>query len=172
MEHRYEQYRGLLALEFLRVSTPLQEQMYGFARQHQAVQGDLTDPLELEVIQTVRDSYTGLEFQMHEALDLILRLAKQKKYKVLIMDTLERLGRKGIEREVYLMELRQAGVHVLTTNPDDHSDDESSWGEIIRYLKGKAAEDEVKTTRYRTMGGRRAKALGDPEKGVPPCIVG
>src|SRR5215469_12956962 len=71
-----------------------------------------------------------------------------------------------------LLQLRQAGVRVLSTDPDDHADDESSWGELIRYLKGKASEEEIKITRYRTMGGKRSKALGDPEKGVPPKLVG
>ncbi len=85
---------------------------------------------------------------------------------------LDRLGRKGLEREIYMLELKQAGVRVLSADPEDHRDDESSWGELIRYLKGKASEDEVKNIRYRTMGGKRAKATGDPEKGIAPSIVG
>src|SRR5258708_4781407 len=170
--HQYEKYRGLRALEFLRVSTPLQEKMYGWPRQGQAVREKLVDPLDLDVVHVIRDSYTGLEFKEREALDLALAMAKKGEYDLLVMDMLERLGRKGLEREIYLMQLRQTGVRVLTTDPDDHADDESLWGESIRYLKGKASEDEVKNTRYRTMGGRRAKALGDPEKGIPPRLVG
>jgi hypothetical protein len=169
---RYEKYRGVRALEFLRVSTEEQKKNFGWPRQHQTNKERLIDPLELRVIGQIKDSYTGLDFQMHEALDEALRRAKNGEYDILIMDMLDRLGRKGLEREIYLLELKQAGVRAVSADPEDHSDDDSSWGEIIRYLKGKAAEDEVKNMRYRTMGGRRAKAMGDPEKGIEPQIVG
>ncbi|GCF07817.1 recombinase family protein [Dictyobacter arantiisoli] len=70
-----------------------------------------------------------------------------------------------------MLQLKEAGIRVVSADPEDHSDDESSWGELIRYLRGKAAEDEVKNIRHRTMGGRRAKATGDPEKGIPPMLI-
>ncbi|HLI87672.1 MAG TPA: recombinase family protein [Ktedonobacteraceae bacterium] len=168
----YEKYKGLRALEFLRVSTPEQEKMFGWPRQHAEITKKLIDPLNLRVIHTIKDSYTGLEFEMRDALDEALDMAKKRKYDILILDMLDRLGRKGIEREIYLMELKQEGVRVVSADPDDHSDDDSSWGEIIRYLKGKGSEEEIKNMRHRTMGGKRAKATGDPEKGIPPMIVG
>ena len=167
----YEKYRGMRGLEFLRVSSAEQVKMYGWPRQHATSQAVIIGPLDIKVKFTIKDSYTGLDFQAHEALDEALDKAKKGLYDVFIVDTLDRLGRKGLEREIYILELRQAGVRVLSADPEDHSDDESSWGELIRYLKGKAAEDEVRNIRYRTMGGRRAKASGDPEKGIPPMHV-
>ncbi len=167
-----EQYRGKRALEFLRVSTPEQMKSFGWPRQHAAIQEKLIDPLDLRVVDTIKDSYTGLDFQIHAALDEALIKAKKREYDLLLVDMLDRLGRKGLEREIYMLELKQAGVRVLSTNPEDHSDDESSWGELIRYLKGRASEDELNNIKYRTMGGRRSKATGDPERGITPKIVG
>jgi DNA invertase Pin-like site-specific DNA recombinase len=126
----YEKYTGLRALEFLRVSRPEQEEMYGWPRQHAEVKKKLIDPLGLKVIDTIKDSYTGLEFQERNSLDEALRRAPE--YDLLIMDMLDRLGRRGLEREIYILQLRQAGVRVISADPEDHSDDESTWGEIIR----------------------------------------
>ena len=168
----YEKYRGLRALEFLRVSTPEQEKHFGWPRQHAELAKKMITPLDLRMVGTVKDSYTGLEFEMHDALEEILRRAKDGDFDILIMDMLDRLGRKGLEREIYMLELKQTGVRVVSADPNDHSDDDSLWGEVIRYLKGKASEEEIRITKHRTEGGRRTKATGDPEKGIPPKIVG
>ncbi|GCF07816.1 recombinase family protein [Dictyobacter arantiisoli] len=93
-----EKYRGLRALEFLRVSSVEQEKMYGWPRQHAEIQKKLIDPLSLRIVDTLRDSYTGLEFQEREALHVVLDKAKKGEYDILIMDMLDRLGRKGLER--------------------------------------------------------------------------
>ena len=163
-----EKYRGLRALEFLRVSSAEQEKMYGWPRQQAEIKKKLIDPLDLRVVDTIKDSYTGLEFQTRQALDNALYRAKKGMYDILILDMLDRLGRKGLEREIYMLELKQAGVRIVSADPEDHSDDKSSWGELIRYLRGKAAEDEVKNIRHRTMGEDEPKQWVIPKKGSFP----
>ncbi len=105
-------------------------------------------------------------------LNRILDMAQRHEFDVLVMDVLDRLGRKGLARELYRMQLREFGVRILTTDPNDHADDDSLVGEMIRIIKGYQAEEELNNTRRRTMGGRREKALGNEDKDIPPKIIG
>ena len=162
-QSEYEKYRGKRALMLLRVSTKEQEKGFGWAAQEMEIRKHLIDPLELvlnEDTHMLRDTYTGLEFKERPVLDRILELAQERTFEVLVTDVLDRLGRQGLPRELYRMQLRELGVRILTTDPEDHSDDDSFSGEVIRYLRGKEAEQEVYKIRRRTMSGRRAKAEG------------
>jgi site-specific DNA recombinase len=82
------------------------------------------------------------------------------------------LGRKGVSREIFRGQLRELGIHVLTTEPSDHSDDDSLEGQLMRLLKGYKAEEEVNDFVRRSKNAIRHKALGDPEKGIPPKVIG
>jgi site-specific DNA recombinase len=125
------------------------------------------------VIDVIHDTYTGLEYQYREALDRILRMAEAGEFDVLCMDVLDRgLGRKAVARELYRMQLRDFGIHILTTEPSDHSDDDSFEGQATRLRKGLKAEEEILDMVRRTTNGRREKALGNPEEDTPPQIVG
>jgi site-specific DNA recombinase len=139
-------YRGLRALMLLRVSTEEQEKKYGFPSQERSIREKLIEPLGLRLDaekHIIRDTYTGLEFRNRPVLKYILELANRGEFDVLTMDVLDRLGRRGLPREIYRMQLRELGIRILTTDPHDHADDDSSWGEVIRILKGKQAEDRM-----------------------------
>ncbi len=154
-------YKGLRALLLLRVSTPEQEEKYGWPSQERSIREKLIEALGLRLDEEkhiIRDTYTGLEFRERPVLNRILKMAERREFDVLCMDVLDRLGRRGLERELYRMQLREQGVRILTTDPDDHSDDDSLIGEMIRYFKGIEAENELKKTRRRTMNGRRERA--------------
>jgi site-specific DNA recombinase len=162
-------YRGKRALMLLRVSTAVQEEMYGWPSQERAIRAKLIEPLGLRLDEerhVIRDTYTGLEFRDRPALERILEIAQRGEVDLLVMDVLDRLGRRGLAREIYRLQLRELGVRILSTDPDDHADDDTSWGELIRYLKGKQAEDEIKNMIRRTMGGKRAKAEGRTRDGT------
>jgi len=121
----------------------------------------------------VHDTYTGLEYRYRQALEDILEMAERGEFDVLLMDVLDRgLGRKALARELYRMQLLELGVRILTTDPSDHADDDSLEGQIIRFHKGIKAEEEIKDLVRRTSDGRRQKALGNAEKGIPGKIVG
>lgn len=162
-------YRGKRALMLLRVSTPGQEEKYGLPSQEKEIREKLLEPLGLQLDKekhVVRDTYTGLEFRERPALDRILAMAKRGEFDLLVMDVLDRLGRKGIPREIYRMQLRELGVRILTTDPNDHADDDSLVGEMVRMLKGYQAEEELNNIRRRTIHGRRAKAEGLQKDGT------
>jgi hypothetical protein len=100
-------------------------------------------------------------------------MAERREFDVLCLDVLDRgLGRKGVSREVFRGQLRELGIHILTTEPSDHSDDDSLEGQLMRLLKGYKAEEEVNDFVRRSKNGIRHKALGNPGKGIAPRVIG
>lgn len=179
MQHNSDKpdYRGLRALILTRVSTAEQEKKYSHAAQERQVREKLIEPLGLRIMDEARhiihDTYTGLEYRYREALEHILEMAESGEFDVLCMDVLDRgLGRKALAREMFRMQLRELGVRILTTQESDHADDDSLEGQIIRFHKGIKAEEEILDLVRRTSDGRREKALGDEEKGIPGRLVG
>src|SRR5258707_750468 len=169
----HEKYRGLRALILTRVSTAPQAKKFSHAAQERNAREDIVEPNMLHVIDVIRDTYTGLEYQYRETLDRILHMAEQGEFDVLCMDVLDRgLGRKAVARELYRMQLRDFGIHILTTEPSDHSDDDSFEGQAARIHKGLKAEEEILDLVRRTKNGKRQKALGNPEEKIPPQMVG
>ncbi len=147
----------------LRVSTPEQEKGFGWPAQESEIRKKLLEPLGLRLDEDkhiIRDTYTGLEFRERPALDRILKMAQRQEFDLLVTDVLDRLGRKGLAREIYRMQLRELGIRVLTTDPNEHSDDDSLIGEMVRLIKGYQAEEELNNIRRRTMNGKKAKAAG------------
>ena len=164
-------YRGMRALMLTRVSTPEQEKMYGHTWQEMEIRKKLIEPLGLRIVDEERhiihDTYSGLDFKNREVLIRILEMAERGEFDVLVMEVLDRgLGRKGLAREIYRMQLRELGVRVLTTDPNDHADDDSLIGEMIRLRKGYKAEDEINDLVRRTMGGKHAKVEGIQKDGT------
>jgi site-specific DNA recombinase len=169
-------YRGKRALILTRVSTAIQEKKYSHAAQERTVREKLIEPLGLRLDENrhiIHDTYTGLEYRYRQALEDILAMAERQEFDVLCMDVLDRgLGRKALARELFRMQLRELGVRILTTQESDHADDDTLEGQIIRFIKGYKAEDEVNDLVRRTNDGKREKALGNEEKGIPQKIVG
>ncbi len=169
------EYRGLRALLLTRVSTAEQAKKYSHDAQERHVRKELIDPLglQLDPKHIIHDTYTGLEYRYHEALEDILEMAQRKEFDVLCMDVLDRgLGRKALARELYRMQLRDLGIRILTTDPSDHSDDDSLEGQFMRFYKGIKAEDEIKDLVRRTKSGRLEKALGNEREQRKPKVIG
>jgi len=154
-------YRGKRALVLLRVSTEEQKKKYGFKEQESEVRAKLIIPLGLQLDENkhiIKDTYTGMVFKNRPVLMQILEMAERKEFDVLIMDRLDRLGRKGLQRELYRAELRYFGVRMLTTDPNEHADDDSLMGEMIRLLHGFKAEQERNDIVRRTVNGKKERA--------------
>ncbi len=168
----YGKYRGMRALLLTRVSSGSQSH----DAQERVIREKLIDLIGLQLDEerhVIHDTYTGLEYRYRAVLDDILQMAERREFDVLCLDVLDRgLGRKGVSREVFRGQLRELGIHVLTTEPSDHSDDDSLEGQLMRLLKGYKAEEEVNDFVRRAKNAKRNKALGNPEKGVPPKVIG
>ncbi|HEY0755710.1 MAG TPA: recombinase family protein [Ktedonobacteraceae bacterium] len=89
-QSEYEKYRGLRAVILTRVSTAPQAKNFSHAAQDRGVREDIIEPLMLNVIETINDTYAGLDYQYREALDRILYMAERGKFDVLCMDVLDR----------------------------------------------------------------------------------
>lgn len=163
-ETRYD-YRGKRGLVLLRVSTEEQEKKYGFPSQLRSIREKLLEPRGIRLLDEekciVRDTYTGMEFREREALTKILEMAKNHEFDVLLMDVLDRLGRVGLQREIYRAELLMHGVRILTTKQEEHADDESLMGQMIRLLHGFKSEEERNDIVRRTMNGVRERVVKD-----------
>ena len=171
------EYRGKRALILTRVSTAKQEEKYSHGAQERQVREKLIIPLGLRIVDEKRhiihDTYSGLEYRYRKALDDVLEMAEREEFDVLCMDVLDRgLGRKALPRELFRMQLQELGIRILTTDPNDHADDDTLVGQVIRFFKGYKAEEEVNDFVRRTRDGKREKALGNENKGIPQQIVG
>src|SRR5260370_23477059 len=100
-------------------------------------------------------------------------MANRREFDVLVMDVLDRLGRTGLPREIYRAELRMNGVRILTTKPDEHADDDSLMGEMIRLIHGFKSETERNDIIRRTQNGKRERVLQDHKLlGTHPPLYG
>ncbi len=164
-QNQAHDYRGERGLILLRVSTEEQEKKYGFPSQLREVMERVVKPRGIRILDPNKyikyDTYTGMEFREREVLDEILKMAKNHEFDVLIMDVLDRLGRVGLAREIYRAELRMYGVRTLTTKPEEHADDDSLMGQMIRLLHGFKSEEERNDIVRRTQNGRRERVLKD-----------
>ncbi|QBD82459.1 hypothetical protein EPA93_43380 [Ktedonosporobacter rubrisoli] len=168
----YSKHRGKRALLLTRVSTGGQSH----DAQERVIREMLIELLDLQLDEkrhVKHNTYTGLDYRYNEVLDEILDMAENHEFEVLCLDVLDRgLGRKGVSREIFRAQLRELGIHILTTEPSDHSDDDSLEGQLMRLLKGYKAEEEINDFVRRSKNAIRHKALGEPEKGVPPQVIG
>jgi DNA invertase Pin-like site-specific DNA recombinase len=158
-------YRGKRGLILLRVSTEEQEKKYGFPSQLREIMEKVVKPRGIRILDPNKyikyDTYTGMEFREREVLTEILEMAKRREFDVLIMDVLDRLGRVGLPREIYRAELRMYDIRTLTTKPEEHADDDSLMGQMIRLLHGFKSEEERNDIIRRTQNGRRERVLKD-----------
>lgn len=164
-ENEEYDYRGKRGLILLRVSTEEQEKKYGFPSQLREVMDKVVKPRGIRILDSNKyikyDTYTGMEFRERDVLNEILKMAKNGEFDVLIMDVLDRLGRVGLPREIYRAELRMSGVRTLTTKPEEHADDDSLMGQMIRLLHGFKSEEERNDIIRRTQNGKRERVLKD-----------
>jgi DNA invertase Pin-like site-specific DNA recombinase len=158
-------YRGKRGLILLRVSTEEQEKKYGLAAQLRSIREKLIEPRGIRIpneeTHIIRDTYTGMEFQDREVLHKIREMAQRGEFDVLVMDVLDRLGRVGMPREIYRAELKMLGIHFLTTKEEEHADDDSMLGQMIRLWHGWKSEGERNDIIRRTQNGKRERVLKD-----------
>jgi site-specific DNA recombinase len=158
----YENYRGMRGLLLTRKSS----QSQSHEAQEREIREVLVRPLDIlldEDRHVKHSTYTGLDFSYYELLEEILMMAKRKEFKLLLVGDRDRgLGRKAIEREVYIARLHEYGVHILSTNPNDNLDDESSMGVAMRVMKGLLKDQpEIEDFVRRSKRGKRNKAVNN-----------
>ncbi len=154
-------YRGKRAALYLRVSTEDQKKNYSFRFQERDCRALIE---ELGMIlndekHIVKDAYTGMDWRERPELTHILEMAKRQEFDILVMWKLDRFARKGIHQSIIREELKYHGVSILTLDPDEHADDESPLGEVIRSIYGFVAETERNNILQRSIEGKRSRAM-------------
>jgi site-specific DNA recombinase len=115
------------------------------------------------------DTHTGMEILERPGLNALRAAAKRGEIDVLFMYKLDRFSRVGWQQEMMREELRQHGVTIVTLKKDEHADDDSPLGALIRGFYAFKAEEERNDIVMRTQDGVRKKATSGrlPGHGKP-----
>lgn len=154
-------YKGKRAALYLRVSTADQEKMYGLQYQERDC-FKFVEALGMRLNSDrhiVKDAYTGTEYFERPELMKLIEMAKRREFDAIIMWKLDRFGRKGLQREIIREQLKYYGVTTITLDPNEHADDDSPIGELIRLIYGFKAEQERIDIIERTTRGKRERAM-------------
>lgn len=161
-EYRYQptgRYVGKRAAKYRRLSGKSQEDGWSMEFQNEKT----GDAIDLEGC-TFDEKHNYAE--THTAMDGILErpeltklraAAKRGEFDVLFMYKLDRFSRVGWQQEMVREELRRYGVTIVTLKKDEHADDDSPLGALIRSFYGFKAEEERNDIVQRTHDGREKK---------------
>ncbi len=106
-------------------------------------------------LEVVRETHTGMELWDRLKLTEIRRQFKTGKFRALLCHDIDRLSRRAVHQLIIAEEAQDAGIDLLfvLTPPDD-----SREGQLLRYVKGYAAEIEHEKIKERTLRGKLEKA--------------
>ncbi len=127
-------YQGKTAIIITRVSTIDQNKKYGLKYQDRLTRAFLKLH-GVNVLETIIDTYTGMDFNDRKGLaqlkKRIAALVAAGLVHLIAMWKLDRLGRKGIQREIVRAEFKSYGLGVVSTFADEHADDDTPLGELV-----------------------------------------
>jgi len=167
-------YTGKRAALYLRVSTEDQRKNYSFQYQERdccALVQQYSMILNAER-HIVKDAYTGMEWRERPELTRLLEMAKRGEFDVLVMWKLDRFARKGIHQSIIREELKYYNVTILTIDPDEHADDDSALGDVIRAIYGFVAETERGNILKRSADGKRERVMEGKLLGTGYALYG
>ncbi len=152
-------YEGKNAAIYIRVSTDKQEE--GYSKEFQEEQAIAWIKDQMCVFDRDKhiwsDTHTGMEIFERPGLTALRHAAKRGEIDVVVMYKLDRFSRIGWQQEMVREELKQHGVTVVTIKKDEHSDDDSPLGAVIRAFYSFKAEEERNDIIMRTQDGIKTK---------------
>src|SRR5712692_4711510 len=155
-------YKGQNAVIITRVSTLDQNKRYGHKYQERLTRAFLRLH-GVNVLDVCSDSYTGMDFQDRKELQQLRKraasMAAEGQLHLIAMWKLDRLGRKGIQREIVRAEFKSSGLGVVSTFKDEHADDDTTLGELVRAIYAFKAEQEIFDLKARVREGKNEKLL-------------
>ncbi len=139
---------------YIRVSDTKQEKNYSIAFQKAKTleycrENNITTREEHIFI----DTYTGKVWRQRKDLQKALSAARRHEFDVLVMYKLDRFARDRNDQIIVREQFQYYGVKIVTLDPEEHADDDSLTGEIIRAVYGWKAEIERKDIIQRTQDG-------------------
>src|SRR6266699_2848573 len=160
---------------YIRVSTKKQEEEgYSIeAQKKQLLAACLAENYLLDTEEHIfEEVHTGIEYRERPVLSAMRQAVYRHEFDVLLVYSLDRLARNRTHQAIIIEDLRYYGVTVQSLNKDDHADDDSIVGEIIRILRGYVAEEEHKKILKRTQDGMQEKIDAGKHPGVGIAAYG
>lgn len=160
-EYQYQptgHYVGKRAAKYRRLSGKSQED--GWSMEFQDEKTDDAMALEgctFDKRHDYAETHTGMEILERPQLTALRAAAKRGEFDVLFMYKLDRFSRVGWQQEMVREELRHYGVTTVTLKKDEHADDDTPLGALIRSFYGFNAEEERNDIIQRTHDGREKK---------------
>jgi site-specific DNA recombinase len=149
----------LRAAAYLRRSDPRKEANFSLGMQKDKIsQYCIENNIVLSEEHIFFDKYTGMEWRERKGMQQTLEVAKLKLVDVVIFYRLDRMARDYIDQIVIQEQLRFYGVKVITLDPDEHADDESPSGQIVRMVYAWQANIERNHIVEKCNDGRQKRA--------------
>ncbi len=80
------------------------------------------------------DKYTGMEWRQRKGMQQTLEVARIRAVDVVVFYRLDRMARDYIDQIVIQEQLKAYGVKIITLDPEEHADDDSPTGQIVRMV--------------------------------------
>jgi len=103
------------------------------------------------------DGKSARYWRDRKGLQALIAAAKRKEFDVLVMYRLDRFSRNRDHQIIIREQLQYYGVRIVTLDPDEHSDDDTISGKIIREVYAIMAELELKKITERCQDGLRER---------------
>lgn len=162
LTERYQptgKYVGKRAAKYRRLSTEKQEEGWSLEFQDELTgEAIALEECIFDKMHNYSDIHTGMEIFERPGLNALRAAAKRGEFNVLFVYKLDRFSRVGWQQEMIREELRRYGVTIVTLKKDEHADDNSPLGSVIRAFYSFKAEEERNDIIQRTHDGAMAKA--------------
>lgn len=103
------------------------------------------------------DGKSAKYWRDRKGLQALIAAAKRREFDILVMYRLDRFARNRDHQIIIREQLQYYGVRIITLDSDEHSDDESISGKIIREVYAIMAELELKKITERCQDGLRER---------------
>jgi site-specific DNA recombinase len=161
-EYRYQptgKYVGRRAAIYRRLSDEKQEEGWSLEFQEKKLREAIAlENCTFDEKHSYVDTHTGVEIFERTDLNALRAAARRGEFDVLFLYKLDRFSRVGWQQEMMREELKRYGVTIVTLKKDEHADDDSPLGALIRGFYAFKAEEERNDIILRTGDGSRQKA--------------
>jgi site-specific DNA recombinase len=161
-QYRYQptgKYIGKRAAIYRRLSDEKQEEGWSLEFQEKKLREAIVlEGCTFDEKHSYVDTHTGVEIFERTDLNALRAAARRGEFDVLFLYKLDRFSRVGWQQEMMREELKRYGVTIVTLKKDEHADDDSPLGALIRGFYAFKAEEERNDILQRTEDGRRQKA--------------
>ena len=139
---------------YIRISDEKQEKNYSVAFQREKILTFFREQgIQIRPDHIFIDTYTGKVWRQRKDLQRCLACAKRHEFDVLGMYKLDRLSREPDDQIILREQFQYYGVKIVTLDPDEHADDDSLAGEIVRRVYAWKAKIERQDIVQRTQDG-------------------